>query len=845
MEQENRERSKGVLLQYDNILKDSYVLEHGRNPAFKKQYEQASKIVCEAVQNAQHIQDGEFRHHSNNVIAFAGDRGMGKTSAMISFQQTLAEFNPERNGNSEIFSYNSEQAEFVKRSRYITLPCVDVNALKENDDIIEIVLARMLNNLIDFVKNATTRTRNSYQERLRNVYQEFDTVFRNFRYLRSAKVECISEGESALHTLQTLSSSQTVINSFAKLVADYLDFFDWAGENSYSGLRQTSFLVIALDDVDRYDPRVNNGAGKDVYTLMEQIYDYLMLPRIIVLMSTTDLLLRKSCTNHLKKQYEMPESDVYALSNQFITKIVPSHRIVQMPDFKHNVWSGELSRNQCLEIELPQKMAEKLGFEKTVVMAKQLTLHLLAARTGLYFDAKGSGIHFFDRRNIRDEHDFLKLLDEMKSDPASSVIIQNCNGLLDYITSTFYSENLHDKDLKFFEELLTYSIGYRSERLLDKIGTENMREEAYSCGNLLWALYQYQYSKTTEEPKKLVQCVLALYTAELNQLYFSCISASGKDAELAHKTILDVMGTSISGSWTNKMLPAVNCVVYAPVSQLNAKIQTDHFWANDIDNIQNIYMVSAKLPEDSEQEKFIADMVRSVEIQMMFFTNLKAGGVEKPFAFKIAEEQSSTDKSLVLSIENKISGNFGIFNFCINSFDWKTYFAFMDEALIRAFRNYFASTKNAMPATRLRKIVEEASMRHAYETWSAKYGVLAIPIHQFDLTYNSFKRLANPSLNGMPPEIDSDKALGYCCRAYNNLSRQLGEQTKFYKGSNGSGVDFQATFEECPFVKEIFASQNNKQQVSPVGVMLREFFKNISKQIRSQTSMRNDFTNNM
>lgn len=57
MGQENRENPKGVLLQYDNILKDSYVLEHGKNPAFKKQYEHASRIVCEAVQNAQHIQD--------------------------------------------------------------------------------------------------------------------------------------------------------------------------------------------------------------------------------------------------------------------------------------------------------------------------------------------------------------------------------------------------------------------------------------------------------------------------------------------------------------------------------------------------------------------------------------------------------------------------------------------------------------------------------------------------------------------------------------------------------------------------------------------------------------------
>ena len=35
MGQENRENPKGVLLQYDNILKDSYVLEHGKNPHLK------------------------------------------------------------------------------------------------------------------------------------------------------------------------------------------------------------------------------------------------------------------------------------------------------------------------------------------------------------------------------------------------------------------------------------------------------------------------------------------------------------------------------------------------------------------------------------------------------------------------------------------------------------------------------------------------------------------------------------------------------------------------------------------------------------------------------------------
>lgn len=63
MGQENRENPKGVLLQYGNILKDSYVLEHGKNPAFKKQYEHASRIVCEAVTHR------TFRMESSDITA--------------------------------------------------------------------------------------------------------------------------------------------------------------------------------------------------------------------------------------------------------------------------------------------------------------------------------------------------------------------------------------------------------------------------------------------------------------------------------------------------------------------------------------------------------------------------------------------------------------------------------------------------------------------------------------------------------------------------------------------------------------------------------------------------------
>src|SRR5699024_2116482 len=94
---------------------------------------------------------------------------------------------------------------------------------------------------------------------------------------------------------------------------------------------------------------------------------------------------------------------------------------------------------------------------------------------------------------------------------------------------------------------------------------------------------------------------------------------------------------------------------------------------------------------------------------------------------------------------------------------------------------YKDSNQNLVGDYDLAKLIDEASLKDEYITWSEKYGPLAIPLHQFDMTYNIFKRLADATQNKMPYEADSKTMVEYCVKLYNNLYDKLREQSEYYK----------------------------------------------------------------
>lgn len=482
-QRQTEKRTEGVFL-YDALMKDTYVLEESQEPAFAKQYRRAAAIVCDAVykavKEAKEQADHRESHqcHINNLIPVIGERGTGKTSVMRSFCRALRRYNSITLAPDPVLPFydlklDEQVRQSVSNAHFLVLDVINANELKGQDDILEITLARMQNILKQKAEYGARGTSQGSLEELRRLLQKFETLYRDLRYLNSQKRDSIPEGESALRALQNLSSSQSVIWEFEELVESYLDYFDHKAQNEYHMLGQKSFLVIALDDVDCY---TNKASGKNAYTLLKEIYEHLTLPRVLVLMTLDEKMLRNSVERYMESAFEMESrSQQQIQASQLLAKILPTYHRIYTPNYTYNVWTGAGNKKQQIYVRLPKAMQQELVLTEEPIPAKKLNLCLLAERTGVYFDALGKKQHFFEQRNIRELHDFLCKLDELeqpnRSNAAENEAIreENRRRMLEYLNDTFYVEKLSGKEQDNYKKLLRFFIDRRSIELLEWI----------------------------------------------------------------------------------------------------------------------------------------------------------------------------------------------------------------------------------------------------------------------------------------------------------------------------------------------------------------------------------------
>ena len=154
-----------------------------------------------------------------NVIPFLGERGTGKTSTMLSFAHMLRCFPLNQQESASLLAEEETGLrECWRNQKFVVLDYIDAGILKNNEDIMSIILARMLK----YVKNIADKGGYSggiqavRQEELRQLYQSFNLVYGDL--LNLTQEEQRPEEESALRRLQNLNSSHSLSEAFRKLV---------------------------------------------------------------------------------------------------------------------------------------------------------------------------------------------------------------------------------------------------------------------------------------------------------------------------------------------------------------------------------------------------------------------------------------------------------------------------------------------------------------------------------------------------------------------------------------------------------------------------------------------------
>lgn len=210
---------------YQDLLLDGYVLKKTIeiDDPFASCYQLSRENIISILQKNSSIastrESKKVNERIHNIISFMGARGTGKTSVMFSFLENL---------KSGSCSSMTPMAPELERTEFIVLSPIDAEILRYHEDIMEIVLARMLNNIL-----AATKKADHLQEPLRDLYRRFDTTFKNLRYLRTNQAEPLEAGESALHVLKELSGSHTVERDFRELVQKYLEVYRSIQDNAY------------------------------------------------------------------------------------------------------------------------------------------------------------------------------------------------------------------------------------------------------------------------------------------------------------------------------------------------------------------------------------------------------------------------------------------------------------------------------------------------------------------------------------------------------------------------------------------------------------------------------------
>ena len=263
-----------------------------------------------------------------NILFFTGAKGSGKTSTMLSYMEFLKDYYRKKETCNSEFKLVT-----IANPMFTGLEYIDASVMDRKEDILGCILSKMLKKWKEEELRSYENQRmgivqtNDYSYRKRSISMAFDRVYTNLKNLRSSKDVIEDEDDTFLETLEKLSLSWNLKESFQELVEKYLEIMKYPDTESLK--IENHFLVISIDEADM---NIEHG-----FEIIEQIRQYLMGPNIIVLLSADYAQLEKICNNHYSREFsatnkfENMEHHIKRLTREYLEKIIPSDRRIFMP----------------------------------------------------------------------------------------------------------------------------------------------------------------------------------------------------------------------------------------------------------------------------------------------------------------------------------------------------------------------------------------------------------------------------------------------------------------------------------------------------------------------------------
>lgn len=446
----------------ESVFYDAYI--RAKN-CVKEIVSETEKYCVELETNGE--QDDLYRGYGNNIVAFCGERGAGKTSTMVSVAKQLKE-----------------------ELHYEILQPIDPTMLMSGNSIIMVFLSYLFKEFEEwFEKNNDTREQYIIAQR-GEVVQCFEKCYKNLNCVRGKGLEDIEEDD--LEKIAQLGDSTELRKNLCNLVELYLKICKGKCSD------KEGYLIVQIDDTDL--------AVTDAFQICEDIRKYLKFPRIIVFMAVNYDTLRSAVYQNYIARYEKSirnrpmdlSEDLQEATSRYLEKMFPKGHRVDLPqlDWMMQVYHGQIR----LEYKVSNQSELDDLFENCQDIQEQL-LKFLYIRTGIIFLPKKKQCqNSFLPRTMRELTHFVKMLYDMEDVNVNDIFtrLEDNETLAD---CEKLRKNLSEVREYFLENWCSNYLSVEHYRLMLKLNKESIKRDFVGVGKTLFKyIFQDSAEKDFEEP---------------------------------------------------------------------------------------------------------------------------------------------------------------------------------------------------------------------------------------------------------------------------------------------------------------------------------------------------------
>lgn len=452
---------------------------------FIEQYEQAAgmlnTIVAESIVAAEKS-DKTFNtlyslnEYENNIIAFCGERGEGKSSAMLTFINSLYTNLPKTLQGEDKFYEKYQELYKVHFSEPII---IDPSQFDDVHNILDIILAKIYRN---FSRRYEENNRCVDEFDINRLQNQFQKVYREVSMInnQSKMLDDEFDYEGNIGKLSKLGESTDLKEDLQELIKQYLEFVKKCS-NRENGKER---LIIAIDDLDL--------CNSNAYKMAEQIRKYLIIPQIVIIMAVKieqlELCVEENTIAEFKgvistaKQQKEEKQDriseeIQGMSERYVAKLIPKARRIYLP------------KAQSLEdIKVIYKEKNRIIWEsKTDDNLVKSVLDLIRERTGMIFLPEKSGMSYLLPDNLRDMVNWIVFVADMREkveydnkEICDDIYLKNIKKFIQYFNGEWITRQMPDmfgRELRFMEKMDNLHMNLNANWFLKKLYMSTDKKE--------------------------------------------------------------------------------------------------------------------------------------------------------------------------------------------------------------------------------------------------------------------------------------------------------------------------------------------------------------------------------